>query len=129
MSEKKEHIENYIESLSEETGLTVLVTDNRNIVVACGKNSRQYSGKEVSKELERVIDRRNLVVSKDVGFIKLVEEDKDSEFVSQAIAPIISDSDLIGSIVLVSKDINKQITQSDLKLLQISKNYLYKLFD
>ena len=107
----------------------MLVTDTKRVVISCGKNSKGYVNNEISQELEKVINKRNFVSSKDIGIIKLVEEDKIKDVVSQAIAPIISDSDLMGSIILVSKDMNRQITQNDLKILQISKNYLARLFE
>lgn len=129
MSEQKKQIESYAQTLAEETGMIVLVTNNRNIVAAHGKNSKSYIGKEMSEDLVKLINRRNLVNSKEIGIVKLVKEDKKSEIVSQLIAPIIADSDLVGSIILMSKEVNKQITQCDIKLIQISKSYLAKLFE
>ena len=129
MSEQKSQLENYAQTLAEETGLIVLVTDTKEVVISCGKNSKGYANNEISQELEKVINKRNFVSSKDIGIIKLVEDDKIKDVVSQAIAPIISDSDLMGSVILISKDMNRQITQNDLKILQISKNYLARLFE
>lgn len=126
MSEQKEQIENFIEALSEELGMPVLVTDNKSVVVACGKGSKEYIGKDISRELSCVLDKRNVFNSAKSGVIKVIEEEKMSDIVALTVAPIISDSDLMGSLVIMSKENTKQIGSSELKLLQVGRNFLAK---
>lgn len=129
MSEQKEQIANFVEALSEELGVLVLVTDNKSVVAACGKGSKEYMGKDISRELSCVLDKRNMFNSAKSGVIKIVEGEKLSEIAALAVAPIISTSDLMGSVVIVSKDVTKQIGQSELKVLNIAKSFLAKQFE
>lgn len=126
LSEQKEQIENFVETLSEELGMLVLVTDNKSVVVACGRGSKDYVEKDITRELSGVLDKRNVFNSAKSGVIKIVEGDKLSDIVALAVAPIISDSDLMGSLVIMSKDISKQIGSNELKLLQVGRNFLAK---
>lgn len=126
MSEQKEQIDNFAKVLAEELGVMVLVTDNRSVVVAHGKGSKEYLGQDISKDLSSVLDRRNVFNSAKSGVIKVIEEEKLSEIVSLAVAPIISDSDLLGSLVIVSKESTKQIGSNELKFLQVGRSYLAK---
>lgn len=129
MSERKEQIESFVSALSEELGMLVLVTDNKSVVVSCGKGSKEYVGKDITRELSLVLEKRNVYNSAKSGTFKLVEGDKLSETVALAVAPIISDSDLMGSVVIVSKDVTKQIGTSEMKALQIGKSFLAKQFE
>lgn len=126
MSERKEQIESFVQALSGELGMLILVTDNKSVVIACGKGSKEYVGKDISRELSGVLDKRNIFNSAKSGVIKVIEEEKMSDIVALAVAPIISDSDLMGSLVIMSKDIAKQIGSSELKLLQVGRNFLAK---
>jgi len=82
-------------------------------------------GKSVSPELEDKMEKRQLVmVSKgERGFISIVAGE-DTEYVQQAICPIISEGDVIGSVILLNMDSKKKMGEVEQKLVQSAGGFL-----
>lgn len=122
---QKNQIEEYIESIATITGLDVCVTDMKEIVMAEGSCKKQALNKPLTEEVIEIIEKRNIYYSKNNVQMKII---KDMNPISiYAISPIISDSDLIGSIIIMSPDISKVIGQSELVWIQVASGYLGKL--
>ncbi|MNN97668.1 Stage V sporulation protein T [compost metagenome] len=58
--------------------------------------------------------------------MSIVKGDDKSRYVCQIIAPIISDGDAIGTVILLSTDYKKEITDVELKLVQSAAGFLSK---
>ena len=50
----------YVEALAQTTGMTACITDHDQVVAASGHGSREYEGKGISRELDRVIAEREM---------------------------------------------------------------------
>ena len=48
----------YVEALAQTTGMVACITDHDQVVAASGHGSREYEGKTISSELDRVIADR-----------------------------------------------------------------------
>ena len=48
----------YAEALAQATGMIACITDHDQVVAAAGQRSREFAGKEISRELDRVISDR-----------------------------------------------------------------------
>lgn len=127
LSNLKNEIEIFTETLEKNTGLLALVTDMKSIIAVSGKNKKDYLEKYLSKECVNVISRRSLWSTKDKSIIPIVENEGKENMYSQAISPIISDSDLIGAVILISQEQKKVIGVGDIKLLEITSDVLSKL--
>ena len=116
----------YADSISQVTGRTVLVAD-RDKIIAASFGGRLYLGKEITKELEERLEKRESYIATkgDRVFIKLVEGMAD-DVNYQAVAPIISQGDMIGAVVLIESDNKKKINDSDLKMIQTAAGFLGK---
>ena len=81
--------------------------------------------KSISAELEDRIEKRQaLMASKgDRGFIPVAEGDN-GEFVQEAICPIISEGDVIGSVILLNNDPKKKMGEVEQKLIQSASGFL-----
>ena len=64
--------------------------------------------------------------TKNNGVISIIVGDEKKQYTSQLILPIISDGDLIGSIILISEEIGRVITEEDSKIGKIATSLLIK---
>ena len=112
--------------LSEVTGYNCIITDTNSVLVAIGKNVKEYIGKEISMELYEIMEERVILSTKNEKSINITKEDMKLKHISQIVAPIISDADAIGAIVLFSNDYNKKITDNEYQLLKVLTKYIGK---
>lgn len=114
----------YAESLAQVSGHVALITDRDQFIAVSG-GMKNLVGKSVSPELEDKMEKRQLVmVSKgERGFISIVAGE-DTEYVQQAICPIISEGDVIGSVILLNMDSKKKMGEVEQKLIQSAGGFL-----
>lgn len=115
----------YAEALSQSTGMVSCITDHDQVVAAAGLGSREYAGKEISRELEEAIASRESHVSngKDRGKIPVVEGQAGASY-SQAMQPIICSGDAIGSVILMGKTEKDIMGEGEKLLVQTAAGFL-----
>lgn len=115
----------YAEALTQTTGLIACITDHDQVVAASGSGSREYLGKEISRELEDVISSRELfcVNARDKGKIMVSSDQKESTC-AQVIQPIICAGDVIGSVILIGKTDDDTMGETEKKLVQTAAGFL-----
>ncbi|MDC7287233.1 stage V sporulation protein T [Blautia schinkii] len=115
----------YAEALSQTTGLVVCITDHDQVVAAAGLGSKEFAGKEISKELEAAISDREgkCLNGNDKGKIPVVEEQKEVLY-SQVIQPIICAGDAIGSVILMGKNEKDVMGDAERMLVQTAAGFL-----
>lgn len=115
----------YAESLAQTTGELVCITDRDCVVAASGPKKKEYEGKNLSKAMEELIERRATIVA-DLGekdFVKVTEDDE-NEFQTQTIVTIICNGDSIGSVVLYGRDSTKYSAEDVKQLVQTAAQFL-----
>lgn len=112
IGELKEFAAAYAQSLYETTGDLICITDRDCVVAAAGPKRKEYDGKPLSKELERLMEKRGSIEAqaKDSAFVRITPEDAENPC-AEAIATIICNGDCIGSVIIYGK--NPQKWQSD----------------
>ena len=101
------------------------ITDRDCVVAASGPKKKEYEGKNLSKAMEELIERRATIVA-DLGeqdFVKVTEEDE-NEFQTQTIVTIICNGDSIGSVVLYGRDSTKYSAEDVKQLVQTAAQFL-----
>lgn len=81
----------------------------------------------MSKELEEVLENKEVFKSKENNEIAIpVTEGEGRERIynSQVIYPIISDGDVIGSVILMAKDATKSMSEVEYKVAQSAASFL-----
>ena len=81
----------------------------------------------ISKDLEKIIDDKEIYLSKDNDDKSIpVTQNDNKERISnaQVVYPIISDGDAIGSVILISKDVNTKMTDIEKKVAQSAASFL-----
>ena len=117
----------YAETLAKTTGHIACITDKDTIIAVSGGSKKELLEKSLSPELEKVLDNKEIYTSKENNEIALpiIQNDsKDRKFNSQVIYPIISQGDVIGSVILMSKEPNTQMGEVELKVLQSAAGFL-----
>lgn len=115
----------YAEALSQTTGMLSCITDHDQVVASAGQGSREYIGKEISKELDEMIVERvgRYFNGNDKGRIPVVEGQRESVY-SQAVQPIICAGDTIGAVILMGKNEKEVMGQAEKMLVQTAAGFL-----
>lgn len=115
----------YVEALAQTTGMTACITDHDQVVAASGHGSREYEGKGISRELDRVIAEREMkcYYGEEKGKIALVENQKENK-AGLIVQPIICAGDAIGSVALVGKSNGERPGNSEKMLVQTAAGFL-----
>lgn len=116
----------YADTLSKTSGFAACISDIDSIIAIAGGQKKDYLDKELSEHVVNVMDERALWSTKDDAAMPLVKEDNPIKYTSQVIAPIISDGDAIGTVILFTTDYKKPITEVEIKLVQSAATFLSK---
>ncbi|WP_066712605.1 stage V sporulation protein T [Clostridium sp. Marseille-P299] len=105
----------YADSIGQTTGHIVAIADRDQFIAVAGMK-KDWVTKPISKDLETLInDRESVVAGKDEkGFIKVSQDDDDILY--EVIAPIISEGDAIGAVLILSKDAKAKLGEIEVKI-------------
>lgn len=128
IGELNEFATEYCQSLHDNTNHTAIISDRDTIIAISGGSKREYLDKRISPELERLTEGRATYVTNEVNKpIKLYYEDEDeSSYTAQVIAPIVMQGDPIGAVVLLSKEPNTIMGELEVKLTETAAGFLSK---
>ena len=111
----------YTDSLCRTLGHIALISDRDAVVSSAGAGKREYVEKPLSPEVDRVLQGRQTVVLNLVSGAKpvpVVAEDRPEGYAAQIIVPILSDGEIIGGLILASRDPGRQMTDIDQKVAE-----------
>jgi AbrB family transcriptional regulator (stage V sporulation protein T) len=114
------------ESVQKTIGHTTCITDRDNVIAVFGGLKKDYLEKQLSMELEKIIEDKSTIILKENEdrIISIVQDDTQRNYSSQLIAPIISEGDPIGSIIIFSTDKTKQVGDAEKKVALSAANFL-----
>ena len=109
IGELTEFANTYADTISKTTGHIACITDKDTVIAVSGGQKKEFLEKSLSKELEEVIENK---------------EGRERIYNSQVIYPIISDGDVIGSVILLSKEPYKKMGDVEDKVAQSAAGFL-----
>lgn len=114
----------YAESLAQVSGHAALIADRDQFIAVSG-GYKNYMNKSVGRALEeKMNNRETLLASKgDRGFIPISDELAE-EYAHQAIAPILSEGDVIGAVVLLDAEPRNKMGEVEQKLILSAAGFL-----
>ena len=127
IGELSEFATGYAETLAKTTGHIACITDKDSVIAVSGGSKKEFLEKAISPELEKLIENKEVYTSRDNNEKALpITQNANTNTLnnSQVIYPIISDGDVIGSIVLLSKEQNTKMGDSELKVAQSAAGFL-----
>lgn len=111
------------ESIGKNTGHIAAVCDRDTVIALSGAPKRELIDKPASRELEQIMEQRKPY--RYTGEKKLPVTDGGSGFWLAVAAPIISEGDLMGAVLLLMEDgVTFQPAESELKLLETVSGFL-----
>lgn len=113
----------YAESLAQTTGHIVCVADRDQLIAVAG-GKKELLMKPITQDLENMINQRNALVasSGDRSFLRITNEDED--YMNEVIAPIISEGDAIGAVIMLTKDNKFKFGELEMKLASSAAGFL-----
>ena len=127
IGELSEFASGYADTLSKTTGHIACITDKDTVIAVSGGSKKEFLEQNLSPELEKVLENKEVYTSKENNEISLPitqNDTKERRYNSQVIYPIISDGDVIGSVILLSKEQNSKMGETELKVVQSAAGFL-----
>lgn len=118
----------YVETLYEETNFPACITDSETVIAISGVSKNDYITKEVSDEILHIMKERKNFVAFDKPTIPILLNETSNKYTSEIILPIISNADVLGTIILFSHN-DKRLTISEEKLAKSIVKLLIKQFE
>ncbi len=127
IGELTEFATGYAETLAKTTGHIACITDKDTVIAVSGGSKKEFLEQDISEELEKLMDDKEKYTSKennDLAIPITKNENKERRYNSQVVYPIISDGDVIGSVILLSKDNSTKMTEIEQKVAQSAASFL-----
>ena len=127
IGELSEFATEYAETLAKTTGHIACITDKDTVIAVSGGSKKEFLEQSISDELEKILEDKENYTSKENNNIAVPitkNDNKERKFNSQVVYPIISDGDVIGSVILLSKDTGTKMTEVEQKVVQSAASFL-----
>ncbi len=126
LGEMSERVDTYTSIVAQISGCAVLLTDREHIVSVEGKSKKEYIGRSISKEMEQILEGRVIVDSrKTKKAVEILEGDVIEDI--QIICPIICESDVIGALLLLGNEKNKELGEVESKIANIATAFMAQM--
>lgn len=118
-------------SLNDLSGKIAVICDTDGVLHAYGEGKREFDGKSLSADMEKVLkDRRSYVASAaEGGDVIPLTAAKEEGITAQVIAPIVSSGDCLGAVALLSKEEGAKFDQNTVNLARLTADILANQFD
>lgn len=114
----------YAEAMAQTTGQIAAIADRDQFIAVAGNGKKDLLAKSVSRELEYLMTERETLVAmkNEKNFISISFDEE--EYNSQVIVPIICEGDVIGAVLLLSREAKQKPGEMELKLAQTAASFL-----
>ena len=109
------------------TGHIACITDKDTVIAVSGGAKKEYLEQNVSKELEQLMEDKEVYSSKDNSDIAVPitkNDNNEKKYNAQVVYPIISNGDTIGTVILLSKEANTKMNEVEKKVAQSAATFL-----
>ena len=127
IGELSEFAAGYAETLSKTTGHIACITDKDTIIAVSGGSKKEFLEQDISTELERLMEDKEIYTSKDNSDVSMPitkNDNKERKYNAQVVYPIISNGDTIGTVILMSKDSSSKMNEVEKKVAQSAATFL-----
>ena len=127
IGELSEFATGYAETLARTTGHIACITDKDTVIAVSGGSKKEFLEQDVSPELESIMDEKESYTSQENNGVSIPitkNDTKERIYNAQVVYPIISDGDVIGSVILLSKESKTKMTEVEQKVAQSAANFL-----
>jgi len=123
----------YAESINENIGQIVIITDRDNIIAISGGPKKEFMGKAIGRLVEKSMEERKTILnvhhgqnggSKEGNIVSDDSGEESYRFMAEIIAPIISQGDPIGSVIICDKEGNSEFGVLENKIAETAASFL-----
>lgn len=115
----------YADSLFESTNHITMISDRDSIIAVAGGSKKDYMDKAIGQVVERSMDDRKVIQEFQGGNHEVIKG-LDEEYSSVVVAPIIAGGDPIGTVILLNKEANVQMSEMEVKMAETAAGFLGK---
>lgn len=111
----------YTDSLYRTLGHIACISDRDAVVSMSGTGKKELMEKSLSPEVEQILQSRQtkvLNLSAGAKMIPITGDDKADQYSAQIIAPILSEGEIIGGLMLLSREAGARMTDVDQKVAE-----------
>lgn len=112
----------FVDSIYEELNDNVLIVDRDVVLAAAGDIKKDYLERNISDDVDKIIQNRKSEVSRDRQDVFIVSGIKVNA--SYIISPIIVNGDAIGAVIMMST--TKELSNDDIRTINIASKILSK---
>lgn len=125
MGEMITFAKDYAESLARVTGNVICITDKENVLAASGCKKNALENTAVSRQLAEVMMARKNIFASDNehDFVKISDKDNGGYF-QEIISPIISDGDVLGTVIMLGRDRVEKLTAEDERMITVAADFI-----
>jgi AbrB family transcriptional regulator (stage V sporulation protein T) len=122
----------YADSLHEAIGHIALIADRDNIIAVAGAPKKEFLNKAIGPGVEKTLEERKVAVINDLKEhphckqCPVNEAEGGCKVTAEVIAPIISQGDPIGAVIIMSKDAGVKMGELEVKLAETAAGFLAK---
>lgn len=120
----------YVESLHSSMEHIICISDRDTIIAVAGAPKKELLEKRVSPSLEKIMEDKTIAVLSLTGENKMINISADEEgaikYTAGVVAPIMTQGDSIGAVLIISKDPNVQMGELEVKLSETAASFLGK---
>ncbi len=124
-----EFAQEYADSLHESMNHISYIADRDTIIALSGAPKKEFLNKALSNTVEKVMENRQSAIINNTAehpYYLEAEDEGPPKFTAEVIAPIISEGDSIGAVVLGTKAKNVKLGDLELKLVEMAASFLAK---
>lgn len=130
IGELSDFAKEYAEALQQSIGKSVLICDKDTVIAAAGVPKKEYLEKRVSEDVEKLLTERKTILHNSneggKGFTISSDEEDPSVYSSEVISPIIAEGDAVGAVIIMSKEPNIFLGETEKKLAETASVFLGK---
>ena len=115
----------YAESLAQTMGCLVCVCDMDQIIASAGTGKKDLQDKYISRPLEKQLGDRSQIMAAlgDKKYVAITDS-QEEEYEYEIICPIICEGDVIGGVILLSKDAKRKLGELEQKMAACAAGFL-----
>ncbi|MCK9217776.1 MAG: stage V sporulation protein T [Firmicutes bacterium] len=129
IGELSDFAKEYADSLHSSLDHIACIADRDTIVAVSGVSKKELMDKKVSPAVDKIIDEKMTVVFDGSNGKKVnitADEEGPPKYTSGVLAPIVSEGDPIGAVIILSKETNANMGDLEMKIAETAASFLGK---
>ncbi len=130
IGELSDFAKEYADSLHSSLNHIACIADHDMIIAVSGVSKKELMDKKVSPEVDKIIDEKTTIVFDGGNGNKMINITADEEgtpkYAAGVLAPIISEGDSIGAVLILSKESNTKMGDLEKKIAETAASFLGK---